>query len=84
MYVSENELPGSNWLPGEPSYGSNCAVITNTKYRTGWKSVNCSERHTTICVGETGAHGNKKYILLHISIMNKQFGIPSVPVCTSI
>ena len=35
-------------------------------------------------VGETGAHWDKKYILLHISIMNKQFGIASIPVCTSI
>ena len=35
-------------------------------------------------VGETGAHWDKKYILLHISIMNKQFGIPSIPVCTPI
>ena len=35
-------------------------------------------------IGETGAHWDKKYILLNISIMNKQFEIPSIPVCTSI
>ena len=50
MYVAENELPVSNWLPGEPRYGSNCAVITNTNHGTGWKSVNCSIRQTTLCV----------------------------------
>ena len=50
MYVSENELPVSKWLPGEPRHGSDCAVITNTKHGTGWKSVNCSSRHTGLCV----------------------------------
>ena len=47
---TENELSVSNWLPGEPRYGFDCAVITNTKHGTGWKSVNCSARHTTLCV----------------------------------
>ena len=50
MYVAENELPVSNWLSGEPRYGCDCAVITNTNHGTGWKSVNCSTRHTTLCV----------------------------------
>ena len=45
----EGELAVSNWLPGEPRYGSGCAVITNEKYAAGWKSVNCSSRHTTLC-----------------------------------
>ena len=48
-YSDMSELTVSNWLPGEPRYGSNCAVITNTNHGTGWKSVNCSERHTTLC-----------------------------------
>ena len=45
---------------------------------------NCTKMAPFIQVGETGAHWDKKYILLHISIMNKLFEIPSIPVCTSI
>ena len=35
-------------------------------------------------IGETGAHWDKKYILLHVSVMNWQFGLPSLPVSTQL
>ena len=50
MYVLANELSVSKWLPREPRYGFDCAVLTKTKHTIGWKSVNCSSRHTAFCV----------------------------------
>ena len=59
--LSEDDRTVSNWLPGEPRYGFDYAVFTNTKHRTGWKSVNCSTKHTTLCIK---GHINKFITLL--------------------